>query len=315
MKKFIFTLCLALLLCSIPVPAHAARLRAQSSTKVRVLFIGNSYTQRNRMPQIFKKLCDSSGQNVVVRSVTNPGHSLNGILDQDTTTGKKILRLLNTQKWDYVVVQDRHRFPITKPKKMRKAISTLAPYIQNAGAKMVLYQTWAPQKGHLDYYKYSRLVSSRSDYQNQVNKVVAAIAKENNALVAPVGTAFLQCNSTYSQLQLLKDDYSHPTWTGSYLSACVMYATIFSSSPRGLSYTGKLKRATAAKLQKLAANVTRNAANNANNDYVLPDYDYEPDNDETPDYDYEPGVNPDINSDSTLESESEYIPESGYTFQ
>ena len=180
MKKFIFTLCLALLLCSIPVPAHAAKLRMQSSTKVRVLFIGNSYTQRNRMPQIFKKLCDSSGRNVVVRSVTNPGHSLNGILDQDTATGRKVRWLLNTQKWDYVVVQDRHRFPITKPKKMRKTINALAPYIQNAGAKMVLYQTWAPQKGHLDYYKYSRLVSNRSDYQNQINKVVAAIAKENN---------------------------------------------------------------------------------------------------------------------------------------
>ena len=315
MRKFITALCLVFLLCAIPIPAQAAKLNKapEATKKVKILFIGNSYTQRNRMPLIFKKLCISAGKDVVVRSVTKSGHSLKSIMDPDTASGQKLMRLLTGQRWDYVVVQDRHRFPVTKPKRMRKAIASLAPYVQNAGAKMVLYQTWAPLKGHLDYYKYARLVSNRSDYQNKINSTISAIASENNALISPVGSAFLQCSSTNQGVSLIRDDYHHPTWAGSYLTACVMYATIFSDSPEGIPFTGKLNINAAFKLQEIAAFVTAGAGNDYTGGYNFPDYDYEPDDDDTPDYDYDPDIDPGISSDSTLETESEYLPEDGYS--
>ena len=75
-KKSIFIVCLAMMLCWIPVTAHAAGHREAPTSPTRILFVGNSYTQRNHMPNIFRKLCKSSGQNVIVRSLTNPGRSL-----------------------------------------------------------------------------------------------------------------------------------------------------------------------------------------------------------------------------------------------
>ena len=158
------------------------------------------------------------------------------------------------QRWDYVILQDRRYYPISKPQRMKRTIRKLAPYIQASGAKMVLYQTWAPGKWHNDYDRYDS-VSNRSDYQSILNRTIAEIAEEHNALVAPVGTAFLLCSHSSYGIKLLMGDYSHPTAEGSYLAACVIYNTVFSRSSMGIPYTGTLDVMTAFKLQKLAETV------------------------------------------------------------
>ena len=93
-KKSIFIVCLAMMLCWIPVTAHAAGHREAPTSPTRILFVGNSYTQRNHMPNIFRKLCKSSGQNVIVRSLTNPGRSLKNTSNPTTANGRKLYRLL-----------------------------------------------------------------------------------------------------------------------------------------------------------------------------------------------------------------------------
>lgn len=119
-KKSIFIVCLAMMLCWIPVTAHAAGHREAPTSPTRILFVGNSYTQRNHMPNIFRKLCKSSGQNVIVRSLTNPGRSLKNTSNPTTANGRKLYRLLRMQRWDYVILQDRRYYPISKPQRMKE---------------------------------------------------------------------------------------------------------------------------------------------------------------------------------------------------
>ena len=65
------------------------------------------------------------------------------------------------------------------------------------------------------------------------------IAKELNAVVAPVGMAWKMALAAHPALVLYEPDESHPNPTGSYLAACVFYATLFDKSPLGLP--GELK--------------------------------------------------------------------------
>ena len=51
----------------------------------------------------------------------------------------------------------------------------------------------------------------------------------------------------------MQDDGSHPTVSGTYLAACVFYATIFRQSPEGLSYIDGLSSRDASVLQAEAA--------------------------------------------------------------
>ena len=255
MKKIAVLLSIVLLLCSTPVlPANAADSKMEQS--VRILFIGNSYTYYNDFCDIFQNLCQSAGKLVYVRQAVQGRHSLLQASRTSDPLGRYIRQLLTTQKWDYVVLQERHNFPVLKPARTKAGVKALEPYIKAAGAKMILYQNWAPAKGHKEYRKFSNRVSGRADYQLKINRLFSEIASETGAKVAPVGTAFFQCQGTFSKIRLIRRDHSHPTWAGSYLAACVMYATLFETSPEGISYRGNLTATKAAKLKKMAALAT-----------------------------------------------------------
>ena len=223
-KKSIFIVCLAMMLCWIPVTAHAAGHR------------------------------EAGGFSPEVYDYTEGYYQLQMFADPQDELGAEVYDVLENYSWDYVILQDRRYYPISKPQRMKRTIRKLAPYIQASGAKMVLYQTWAPGKWHNDYNRYDS-VSNRSDYQSILNRTIAEIAEEHNALVAPVGTAFLLCSHSSYGIKLLMGDYSHPTAEGSYLAACVIYNTVFSRSSMGIPYTGTLDVITAFKLQKLAETV------------------------------------------------------------
>ena len=58
--------------------------------------------------------------------------------------------------------------------------------------------------------------------------------------VAPVGVAWKKVRDDNDAIHLYDSDGTHPSYSGSYLAACVFYATIFNKSPVGLTYTGSL---------------------------------------------------------------------------
>jgi hypothetical protein len=71
--------------------------------------------------------------------------------------------------------------------------------------------------------------------------------------VAPVGYTWLHVHMDHPEVNLWQDDGSHPTAAGTYLAACVFYASIFRRSPDGLSYHGDVSSAEAQILQQEAA--------------------------------------------------------------
>ena len=52
--------------------------------------------------------------------------------------------------------------------------------------------------------------------------------------VAPVGAAWAAARVEHPEIDLWQPDGSHPSAAGTYLAACVLYATIFGASPEGL---------------------------------------------------------------------------------
>lgn len=243
-----------------------------SCTKKRpkILFVGNSFTQKHNMPLMFQKLCRKRGIHPVIQTVTKGSHSLYEYMfpdrknAEDVQLSRRLKQLLKTKKWDYVVLQDRSYEAVANPEKMRRAVKELSGLIKKADAKMVLYMTWAPKKGHLAYRKYVRgLVSSPDEYLAKVQKMYYALAEKYHAALAPVGIAFRRVQKSSSDIRVIGSDNLHASVQGAYLTACVFYATIFGESPEGIAYYPKagngiegISANTAAKLQKLAANVT-----------------------------------------------------------
>lgn len=91
-------------------------------------------------------------------------------------------------------------------------------------------------------------------------EMVVATANEVGALVIPVGPAFEESYRRRPDLKLqMGYDGYHPTLAGQYLSAAVVFASLYGRSPVGNSYDyfGALDKPTAAFLQQVAADTVK----------------------------------------------------------
>jgi hypothetical protein len=91
--------------------------------------------------------------------------------------------------------------------------------IKRAGARTVLYLTWA--KRHAP------------ETQDAITEAYTSIAKEIGADVIPAGVAWERFMKKHDRPVLHDRDGSHPTIAGTYLAACAAYATLFGAGPRG----------------------------------------------------------------------------------
>jgi hypothetical protein len=131
---------------------------------------------------------------------------------------------------------------------MYPAARELVHSVRLGGSRPMFYLTWAhrdgwPENGLPDYAR----------MQTEIDQAYLAIGREIGVAVAPVGIAWSTVVSRNARPGLWQDDGSHPTVAGTYLAACVFYASIFGQTPVGLSYDAGLTRDMTASLQQAAA--------------------------------------------------------------
>lgn len=93
-----------------------------------------------------------------------------------------------------------------------------------------------------------------TDMDEKTEELVLSVANEVGALVIPIGLAYREARRQRPDLDLMVYDGNHPSLAGQYLSACVLYATLYELSPVGnpYDYYGKLDADTKAFVQKVA---------------------------------------------------------------
>jgi len=133
--------------------------------------------------------------------------------------------------WDYVVLQEQSTLgfapmvnglpTIADPKVFQEYARLFDAEIKKTGAQTVFYLTWARQNA--------------PETQAQLSAAYQAIANELKAKLAPVGLAWAAALEQNPGLALHREDKSHPTPAGTYLAACVFYATLYEQSPAGLT--------------------------------------------------------------------------------
>ena len=210
----------------------------------RVLFIGNSHTFYNDLPEMFAELARSGGYEVEVDMSAQGGWALS-----DHAASTLTLDKIEQQDWDYVILQERTSFIVDKPDEHAyPAIRLLYDKISEKDATLILFMTWGPRDSLPDAG-----FENFDDMQSQIRSGYTDIAAELGITVAPVGIAWQNGITEYPQLNLWHMDGVHPSREGSYLSACVFYALIFQKSPEGLPYTAGLSEEIVQVLQTTAA--------------------------------------------------------------
>ncbi|GKX57144.1 hypothetical protein SOASR030_32560 [Leminorella grimontii] len=220
-------------------PAPTAKMDGQNKT---VAFYGNSYTHYNN--NLNTRLRDLARSLLPERA---KGYSYRGITISSGRLGWHIpnVQFQNTlQKWDVVVLQGNSNEPIAKEESTRRyfteSATQMAKIAHEAGSKVVYFMTWAKLK--------------KPEETQKLAEAYIDIARKTGGYVAPVGLAFEKAMKTHPEIRLYHSDNMHPSLAGTYLAACVFFATLYNQSPVGgdAPVDGDMSKETATILQHIA---------------------------------------------------------------
>ena len=240
MKKHFYIL-LALILCTQVTKAQ---------DDATVLFIGNSYTYYNDMPDILSDIATSLGNNINNVSQTTGGATFSGHVGNTAT-----FNAINSQAWDYVVLQGQSQEPSFPYEQVNTQSLPYAMQIADSAhatstcAQVMYYMTWGRENGDPQWDS----INTFDKMNERLRLAYLRFADSTNASVSPVGVAWKYVRDNHPNIDLYTADGSHPSYAGSYLAACTFYASIFHSSPVGSTFTGSLSANRALKLQQAAS--------------------------------------------------------------
>ena len=174
------------------------------------------------------------------------------------STNATSISKINAAAWDYVVLQAQSQEPSFSPFQVEtqtypyaRALDSMI-HANNSCTETVFFMTWGRKYGDSQNCAVYPPICTFEGMNNRLNESYSEMADDNEAIMAPVGLAWEKSRDTDSTINLWSADNSHPSLSGSYLSACVFYATILRKSPVGLSFYGGLNAATAEYLQYIA---------------------------------------------------------------
>lgn len=193
------------------ISVHAQTKKAN----LKVLFVGNSYTYVENLPQLVSIISDSTTTKLITRKSTVGGAYLSE--HWQSKRGLKSQELIKNGHFNVVVIQGNSMETINQPDSTRKYAHLLCDLIRKSGAKPYLYMTWAREKV--------------PQYQDQITKAYAEIAKENDAVLVPVGEAWELARKLRPAIDLYNPDGSHPSNLGALLSATMFVGAITGEVP------------------------------------------------------------------------------------
>ncbi|WP_375444750.1 DUF4886 domain-containing protein [uncultured Fibrella sp.] len=203
-----------LLLCIILLVSGQQTLFAQRDS-VRVLFIGNSYTYGNDLPDLLAQLMVGKGVKFGYESITAGGATLQKHWEEGN-----VQAAIRRKPWDFVILQEQSTRPFTKREAFFQYARLLDADIKKTKAKTLFYATWAAK--------------ASPDEQPKLTEAYQTIANETGSLMAPVGEAWKLAIS--DSLTLHGPDGRHPNLAGTYLAGCMLYRAITSKKANGLPH-------------------------------------------------------------------------------
>lgn len=230
-----------------------------------LVILGNSYVLQHSLDAAIRETLRAGvGDEGETTRLAAGGYTFSAHLDEVSRPGNAWSDALATdQTWDWAILQEQSQIPGFPQddatwRESEAAGRALNAAVAAAGGQTVLLMTWGRRDGDADnptlYPDYAtmqdRLAAGYLAYRD------AWSTAERPVWVAPVGLAFAEVYRSGVDFELLYEaDGSHPSEAGTWLAACVVYATITGQDPTLLPGPASLDAALAGRLAE-AARVT-----------------------------------------------------------
>ncbi len=192
-------------------------------SELNVLFIGNSLTYVNDVPEMVKAFAKNNGKKLKYKMVAYPDFSL-----EDHWKKGDALKAIKAGKWDYVVLQQGSSALPASRTNLIEYVELFAKEIKGMGAKPAVYMVWPFENRKFDF--------------DRVHESYQLAAKGVDGIFVPSGEAWRAAWKQKPDLKLYSDGL-HATPLGSYLAAGVIYKVLYNET--SLELPAKLKTASA----------------------------------------------------------------------
>ena len=208
---------------------------------MRVLFVGNSLTYANELPEMARALAAAAGERLEVEMVAMPDWSL-----EDHWAGGGARAAIARGGWDVVVLQ---QGPSALPESRALLVDyaqRFAAEIREGDAEPALYAVWP-----------SRARSGDFDRASESYRQAAAVTA---GIHFPAGEAWRAAWAADPTIALYGPDAFHPSEAGTYLAALVIYGRLFNRSPAGLPNALRLRSGATVRIPSATATTLQHAA-------------------------------------------------------
>jgi hypothetical protein len=196
-------------------------------SRLRVLFVGNSYTYVNDLPAVLAAMSRAGGATAIeVDGVTVGGATLRNHWETNTAPTR-----IMAGGWDAVVLQEQSVTPVLNYAEFRTYGVRFANLITTSRARPVYYATW-PRAAGDTVYTQSWSGGSLTVFGRRLDQAYSQVgAMVAGSTVAHVGNAWMASLTANPTIDLYASDGSHPSTAGTWLAACVLYRALTGVTP------------------------------------------------------------------------------------
>lgn len=226
------------------------------ATTRKVLFIGNSYTYTNNMPLMLQTMATNLGDTLIYDESDPGGYTFSAHCTNATTISK-----IFSRQWDVVVLQEQSQLPSFPPAEVDTEVYPYAHILDSmihandSCTQTMFLMTWGHANGDPMNCGFYPVICTYAGMQMRLRESYLQMTQDNQAVVAPVGSAFNIVMDSFSSIWLFSPDSSHPIIPGSYLETCVLYSSIFHKPTLNCTYTDGLSTTVAQTLQRVSDKV------------------------------------------------------------
>jgi hypothetical protein len=207
----------------------------------KVLFIGNSYTFSNNLPQMLADVAFSVNDTVIFDSNTPGGYTL-----QAHSTNSVTLNKIMSGGWDFVVLQEQSQLPSFPVNQVQTDVFPYARILDsiineyNPCAETMFFMTWGRKNGDAMNCANWPPVCTYEGMDSLLNLRYMMMAEMNDAVVSPVGAVWRFLRENHPGIELYSADESHPSVAGTYAASVCFYTSIFRKDPLQISFNSTL---------------------------------------------------------------------------
>ena len=228
---------------------------AFGQTTKNVLFVGNSYTNTNNLPQTVARVAASMGDEVTF-SMNTPG----GCTFQQHCTNES-MQLIRQGGWDVVVLQEQSQYPSFTDGEVAAGVFPYAQrlvdsvYAHGWCTEPMFYMTWGRRDGDSYNAQFFPPLATYWGMDSLLYERYMQMGAMNDASVCPVGRVWRYLRSHHPDITLYQSDGSHPSTAGTYAAACAFYTMLFGRNPEEITFESGLTHEDALRIRQAARRV------------------------------------------------------------